>query len=39
MIGLDTNILIRILVKDDEAQANLAMDFIKKNKSLTINNS
>lgn len=39
MIGLDTNILIRILVKDDEAQANLAMDFIKKNKSLTIINS
>jgi predicted nucleic-acid-binding protein len=39
MIGLDTNILVRILVKDDEEQATLAIDFIKKNRSQLVINS
>ena len=29
MIGLDTNVLIRYLVQDDEAQAKIASDFIE----------
>jgi predicted nucleic-acid-binding protein len=39
MIGLDTNILVRILVKDDEEQANLVINFIKKNRSQLVVNS
>lgn len=40
MIGIDTNVLIRILVKDDENQAQLAFDYITKsciNSSIIIN--
>lgn len=39
MIGLDTNILVRILVKDDEKQASLAIDFIKKTEVQVVINS
>ncbi len=31
MIGLDTNVLVRILVRDDSNQAQAALDFINKN--------
>lgn len=33
MIGIDTNVLVRILVKDDEKQSQLAFDYITKNRS------
>lgn len=39
MIGIDTNILVRILVKDNEEQANLVLDFIKQNTSPIVINS
>jgi predicted nucleic-acid-binding protein len=31
MIGIDTNILVRLLVKDDEKQTSLAANYIKNN--------
>lgn len=40
MIGIDTNVLIRILTKDDEKQAQLAFDYIASscsNSSIVIN--
>ena len=35
MIGVDTNIVIRILVQDDLKQARLALNYIKDNCSIT----
>ena len=35
MVGVDTNIVIRILVQDDLKQAQLALNYIKDNCSIT----
>lgn len=38
MHGIDTNILVRLIIQDDEAQCRKALDYIKKHKEVFITN-
>lgn len=36
MYAIDTNVLVRIIVKDDELQAKKALQYVKKHKNIFI---